>query len=1056
MNGDDEAYLKEGFDATELKVPQLRNLLVKHKVEFPSAAKKGELVNILKSQVLSRAAKLRKEAKKQRKAKADGRDIEVVQTESIAGAAQPEANAAKAERKKDKEKIREKDKEKIKARIKAKNKHKNKPAAAESTAGAKRKHSEEPEAEPKTNPERPQPKKDAGQEEERSTPVKAKRRVLQQQQQQRQQARSSSDHDSEGNDGSDAEYAAPNATPLRKPAPAVVLRTPARDSAGNFSDDNPFQSSSGKAMGSPESARKRRRKDSSSQAAVRSPSAATPLGALRKSQQSDVSLKVALPQPSASNAAADVVKPDAEAHECPPAAEARPPPAESMDVDDAEAEADADANSNVDANANAVKHPLLAHTEQETQPNQPHPDQSQILSASPAISEQTAPAITLDLTAAPSLDSFRTPPALRSPDRFTMTPDALRLMAADSRRRTQTSIAPSGRPPVSPAIPVLPPSVGSSVAAAPSGDIAEAEEIMRRRVATLRQHVESAGTSGARSHSRRSSIASIADSVGEARGVPSEPTMAAAAAGAGAAASSSSSSGLASVPGHSAGARAKRQTSFMRRLVLCALFGAAAFGVRTHTQFGLGFGSTRQDAAPLPLPASSALAPPPPLVDAENAPLADRLRYYARAALAAYIAPPPLECPAHATCLPFVPLDPARASQRVVTIDSPARDQWMAAAPDGSSNAAVPVVQCDAGFVLHFPPLSTRVLPLLPECVRDLSTEHRVRQLADAMIALCNRRRGQAQCAQSLYEQAREQLRWAQAADADADNDNGDDEGADEADEIERLGVSVPELSRAMAEMRSPRVSHEEFEALFRLAVEELSNKRQDAVASFVLEDAEEGAKPGAETAYFVSRRPTYPPLCHARRLALSLVLGNLRVLGGALGAVLTAFIVSRRLAAHRAEVRAADALVLSALARLRRQARRHYVDPALSPSPAIPSLQLRDLLLLSSGSPAVGATPMGTGGSATPGGVAGSEEAVASPLAYYDPRARASVWERVRQVVERSANVRCRTTAVRGEPMRVWEWIGPLDDDDEDELVPTAALSSPFSSPEPLARRQK
>ncbi|KAJ2252662.1 inner nuclear membrane protein enriched at telomere/subtelomere region, partial [Coemansia sp. RSA 454] len=119
---------------------------------------------------------------------------------------------------------------------------------------------------------------------------------------------------------------------------------------------------------------------------------------------------------------------------------------------------------------------------------------------------------------------------------------------------------------------------------------------------------------------------------------------------------------------------------------------------------------------------------------------------------------------------------------------------------------------------------------------------------------------------------------------------------------------------------------------------------------------------------------------------------------------------------------KAADVLVGSALSRLKRQARRHYVDPALSPSPAIPSLQLRDLLLLSTGTPPSSSTDV--------------------TQVYFDPRARSSVWERVRHVVERNANVRCRTTAVRGEPMRVWEWIGPLEEDDDE-------MMSPFSSPQ-------
>ncbi|KAI8319884.1 hypothetical protein GQ54DRAFT_292159 [Martensiomyces pterosporus] len=160
-------------------------------------------------------------------------------------------------------------------------------------------------------------------------------------------------------------------------------------------------------------------------------------------------------------------------------------------------------------------------------------------------------------------------------------------------------------------------------------------------------------------------------------------------------------------------------------------------------------------------------------------------------------------------------------------------------------------------------------------------------------------------------------------------------------------------------------------------------------------------------------------------------------------------FVASRRYAAHRAELRAADALVVSALERLKRQARRHYLDPALSPSPAIPSLQLRDLLLLSSATPTAtppAASPLGSSSDA-------SLEALSlahSGAAYYDPRARNNVWERVRKVVERNANVRCRTTAVRGEPMRVWEWIGPLDHDDNDDVF--SPFASPLSSPQRLS----
>ncbi|KAJ2394674.1 inner nuclear membrane protein enriched at telomere/subtelomere region, partial [Coemansia sp. RSA 2559] len=100
----DNQYLEDGFDPNTLKVSSLRNLLVKHEVEYPSNAKKSELVGILEKNVLSKASKLRKEAKKQRRAVADGRDIEVVvegdmhtaDTSSVSGRTRAKKTSKKA------------------------------------------------------------------------------------------------------------------------------------------------------------------------------------------------------------------------------------------------------------------------------------------------------------------------------------------------------------------------------------------------------------------------------------------------------------------------------------------------------------------------------------------------------------------------------------------------------------------------------------------------------------------------------------------------------------------------------------------------------------------------------------------------------------------------------------------------------------------------------------------------------------------------------------------------------------------------------------------------
>ncbi|KAJ1848664.1 inner nuclear membrane protein enriched at telomere/subtelomere region, partial [Coemansia sp. RSA 2708] len=732
-------------------------------------------------------------------------------------------------------------------------------------------------------------------------------------------------------DSGDDEFFTPN-RPART-APRVPREGTRRDGdERGFSDENPFQSS-------PEAARKRRRKAD----------AGTPLSALRKSQPSDVAFRVSLP--------ARGTSPEPESDQDMARADEPPQPLQFAAAEEGE------------RHRARVSELVAKYQQQQPQPERPR---------SPTVRIR---------------DGLPHEPA--EPKRFTMTPDALRELAAAqapepglNKPTADEPIAsePSRRrlPPVAPGIPVARAAPGRTRLAAelgpneqslnepgpdePSFEQAarEAHELQRRRVATLRQHVESAAAAEARAaktHSRRSSIASIASSVGEARGVPAVPAAA-----------------------PSTHARRKGAPSWAARLLWAAAAAAAAVTWRAHAQFAVGFGSARAEYAPLAPPADSVLA-----VGAAPdaaAPLGAHVAHYARRARA-YLAPPPLACPEHADCVPYTAI-PAQAA------DAAARDQWIVR----TGGQRVAVVQCDAGFVLQFPALTSRLVPRVPACVRDAPTAHRVAQLVAAMHGECRRRRGRALCEQSLVAQAR-----------------GLRAPADEADEVERLGLSDSALHELLARRRSARLGQDEFDALFALAAAELGAR--DDVANYVVTyEDDDGSE--SEATFFVAQHADFPPLCRVQRLALALVVGHAWALALAALAAALAFVASRRVAAFRAEAHAADVLVGSALARLKRQARRHYLDPALSPSPAIPSLQLRDLLMLASATP--------------------PPEADASP-AYYDPRARSSVWDRVRRVVERNANVRCRTTAVRGEPMRVWEWIGPLDEDDD--------MMSPFASPQ-------
>ncbi|KAK5119507.1 hypothetical protein LTR85_007607 [Meristemomyces frigidus] len=56
---DEQAYLEPDFDPSSLTMPRLRSILVAHNVNYPSSAKKGQLVELFNENVLPQARKIR-------------------------------------------------------------------------------------------------------------------------------------------------------------------------------------------------------------------------------------------------------------------------------------------------------------------------------------------------------------------------------------------------------------------------------------------------------------------------------------------------------------------------------------------------------------------------------------------------------------------------------------------------------------------------------------------------------------------------------------------------------------------------------------------------------------------------------------------------------------------------------------------------------------------------------------------------------------------------------------------------------------------------------------
>jgi len=55
---EEPAYLQPDFDPNSLKVPELRNLLLEYDVDYPSAAKKGVLVDLFNEHIAPRAQRI--------------------------------------------------------------------------------------------------------------------------------------------------------------------------------------------------------------------------------------------------------------------------------------------------------------------------------------------------------------------------------------------------------------------------------------------------------------------------------------------------------------------------------------------------------------------------------------------------------------------------------------------------------------------------------------------------------------------------------------------------------------------------------------------------------------------------------------------------------------------------------------------------------------------------------------------------------------------------------------------------------------------------------------
>ncbi|KAJ1915056.1 inner nuclear membrane protein enriched at telomere/subtelomere region [Tieghemiomyces parasiticus] len=277
------------------------------------------------------------------------------------------------------------------------------------------------------------------------------------------------------------------------------------------------------------------------------------------------------------------------------------------------------------------------------------------------------------------------------------------------------------------------------------------------------------------------------------------------------------------------------------------------------------------------------------------------------------------------------------------------------------------IARCEEGFMLRPHPLANPVFPFPDQCIPDTVKLAKVEQVSDEIFRVLSERLGQLQCNWRQYD------RFTKTQ--------------DEVSLVEAGGLPEDHLYAQVYSLKEPDVSNAEFAEVWQLALRNIK-QWDDRVEYVLIETA-----PGQDTLYLISRVAHLPLRCRVKNALFHVLSTYLREVMGLLVVLTVVLFIRARYRRYVRESRLVEELVHAAVQRLVQQEHLHYVDPTQHPSNALSVTQLRDVLV--------------------------------TPAYAASAAARHRLWERVRKRVEHNANVRVRMTQVKGEPHRVWEWIG-------------------------------
>ncbi|KAF8455506.1 Man1-Src1p-C-terminal domain-containing protein [Terfezia claveryi] len=289
--------------------------------------------------------------------------------------------------------------------------------------------------------------------------------------------------------------------------------------------------------------------------------------------------------------------------------------------------------------------------------------------------------------------------------------------------------------------------------------------------------------------------------------------------------------------------------------------------------------------------------------------------------------------------------------------------------------------ECKSDYVLVNSPFSLfGLIPLAPTCEPDSEKLRRIAILSDEAIKVLRKRAADVECGEIAPIKPHRGGKDGEAGkEGEEDKEGKEVSGSGpvakfaEGGPLARgKGMDDTELYHAMYELKAPKLSDEQFNELFKAALEEVVSREEI--------EAKEDSTSLASL-----------PLICSIRLSLLNTLASYRIeLLSILAAILTIIKINMKLQQRRKNNELVTKYVHLVLDLLQRKAEM-MVGSEREDDAAVPVVQMRDQVLRHE----------------------------------FNPERRQEVWKGVQGVVEHNSNVRAMSREVRGEVFRVWMWIG-------------------------------